>query len=88
MLGIELDIFHHTKATKEKDAQGLPWILSECDIKPMMFYNINAIGEYTDDDDSKYSSVYANGDVWNCMLEYDQLKMKLDEWRTYANTPS
>lgn len=82
MEGIELDIFHHTNATKQKDEQGLDWLMAECDIRSMTFYRIDVISKYMDDDDSEYSNIYVGGEVWNCLLTYEDLKEKLREWKT------
>lgn len=88
MEGIELDIIYNTDATTAKRKAGIEFLLSECDVKPVTFYRIDAISELIDEDDSEYSNIYVGGEVWNCVLKYEDLKEKLAAWKTSNATQS
>lgn len=85
MEGLELDIFFHTKQTRVKHNNDLDYLLSECDIRVMTFINIDTFSPYFDDDGSEYSQITSGGLSWHCMLTYDELKEKVDQW-TLKNT--
>lgn len=83
MEGIELDIIYDTPKTLEKEKCDIKYPLTECDIRSVTFYNIDAIGIYTDDvDQSEYSKIYVGGENWVCALPYNELKQVLKEWKT------
>ena len=78
-LPIELEIFFMTDETAHMNKLGLDSKISDNELKKMTFYQITAIGPYTDklDGDRQYSKIYAIGDYFICNQTYSQLKAML-----------
>ena len=76
MKEIELPIFHYTEKTDTLKKLGLDYKLSDCEIRYMTFYNINAVSPYLDED-KEYCSIHSNGSEFICSLSYLKVKEKM-----------
>lgn len=77
---VTLPIFIHTDETASLNSLGIAVDIVECEVREMVFFNINAISAYTDDRydlPSPFSEVHANGSEYICALSIDKLKQKL-----------
>lgn len=77
---VTLPIFIHTDETASLNSLGIAVDIVECEVREMVFFNINAISAYTDDRydlPSPFSEVHANGSDYICALSIDKLKQKL-----------
>lgn len=72
---IELPIFFHNDHTSLLDDIGLECSLDDCDIKNVLFVNINIVSPYED----RYSRIHSNGDSFICNIEYYDLIKKIYE---------
>lgn len=75
---IELPIYHHDDHSNELDKLGIKTSLEHAETKPMMFFNISAIGYYKDDDIT-CSLIHSNGMSFVCPYTYDQIKSIIHE---------
>ena len=67
---IKLPILFNTDSTSEQEKLDIDFDLRLCEIRPIVFYQINAITSYIEND-IEYSQIYSNG-----MSFYSSLKMK------------
>lgn len=77
---VTLPIFIHTDETASLKRLGIAIDIAECEVREMVFFNINAISAYTDDRydlPSPFSEVHANGSDYICAMSIDKLKQKL-----------
>ena len=77
---VTLPIFIHTDETASLKNLGIAIDIAECEVREMVFFNINAISAYTDDRydlPSPFSEVHANGSDYICAMSIDKLKQKL-----------
>lgn len=84
MEGIDFDIVFDNDKTSYKKENELDYALTECDVRTMTFYRIDAISPFIDDDEYKteYSYIHTSGDKFICVLTYDELKQALKAWKT------
>jgi hypothetical protein len=78
---IELPIYHHDDQSKELDKLGIATPLYDTETKQMLFFTINAIGHYKDED-VECSLVHCNGMSFVCPYSYEKLKSIFYEGRT------
>ena len=77
---VTLPIFMHTAETASMNKCGIDIDMADCEIRDLVFFNINAISAYTDDRydlPSPFSEVHANGSEYICALSIGELKQKL-----------
>ncbi len=77
---VTLPIFMHTAETDTQRKCGIDIDMADCEIRDLVFFNINAISAYTDDRydlPSPFSEVHANGSEYICAMSIDKLKQKL-----------
>lgn len=77
---VTLPIFIHTDETASLKRLGIAIDIAECEVREMVFFNINSISAYTDDRydlPSPFSYVHANGSDYICAMSIDKLKQKL-----------
>ena len=77
---VTLPIFIHTDETASLNSLGIAVDIAECEVREMVFFNINAISAYTDDRydfPSPFSVVHVNGSDYICAMSIDKLKQKL-----------
>ena len=77
---IALPIFMHTAETASMNKCGIDIDMTDCEVRDLVFFNINAISAYTDDRyslPSPFSEVHANGSEYICALSIGELKQKL-----------
>lgn len=83
---ITLDIFHHNDQTTTLKDVGIDYSLTECDLRPVTFYTINAISTY-EENGRKHASIHTNGREFIASISYEELweklnKLKKDEGST------
>lgn len=71
-MGIELPILFHTDQTTTFKEVGIDYELSECEVRKMLFININAVSKYLDGG-KWYSQIHSNGDSFICTYTYDKV---------------
>ena len=77
---VTLPIFMHTAETDTQRKCGIDIDMADCEIRDLVFFNINVISSYTDDKykhPSPFSEVHANGSEYICAMSIDKLKQKL-----------
>ena len=77
---VTLPIFIHTPETASINKCGIDIDMADCEVRDLVFFNINAICSYTDDNyslPSPFSEVHANGSEYICAMSIDKLKQKL-----------
>ena len=77
---VTLPIFMHTAESASLNSLGIAIDIAECEVREMVFFNINSISAYTDDRydlPSPFSEVHANGSEYICALSIGELKQKL-----------
>ncbi len=77
---VTLPIFMHTSETDTQRKCGIDIDMADCEIRDLVFFNINVISSYTDDKykhPSPFSEVHANGSEYICALSIGELKQKL-----------
>lgn len=77
---VTLPIFMHTSETDTQRKCGIDIDMADCEVRDLVFFNINVISSYTDDKykhPSPFSEVHANGSEYICAMSIDKLKQKL-----------
>ena len=76
---IKLPIFHHTDNSYKLKECGIDYsIQSMCEIRDVIFLQINAISEYFEGDNN-YTSIHANGTEYICSMNIqDVLKLLIN----------
>lgn len=83
MNGIEFNILHSTERTRELNKLDIDYALSECDVRPLIFYRIDAAGSHFDrnDSDREYAEIHTNGNEFLVSdLTYEEVKQRLKEF--------
>lgn len=76
--GIDLPILHHSDSTNSFKDLGIEYPLSECEIREITFYHINAISPYYDTkEDFEYTSIHTNNTEFICTLPIDKVKIEI-----------
>lgn len=75
MQKVKLPIFFLNKTTELKEATGIEYDLDENDVRDILFFNIEAISEYSNDD--RYSTIYACGTSFVCAWPMNKLEKVL-----------
>ena len=70
---LELPIFHHSDNTISLKDMGIDYSLSDCEVKPITFYNINAISVYIDGE-NEYCSIHCNNLEYICPQTHREVK--------------
>ena len=73
MTPIKLPVFHHTdNSTTLKDC-GIEYTLeNNCEVREIIFYQINAISEYIEGDNN-YTSIHSNGTEYICTMSLNEV---------------
>lgn len=79
---LEPPIYHYGDDTIKLAELDVEVSLDHLDIKEITFYNIDAVGSYTEDD-VDYGVVFVVGKEFLCPLTYEQLKDVVREARKY-----
>lgn len=77
---VTLPILIHTESSSSMNKLGIGYDIMDCEVRDMIFFSINGIMAYTDDNyslPSPFSEVHANGSEYICALSIDELKKKL-----------
>ena len=79
MKKIKLPIFHHTDSSYKLKECGIDYsIQNTCEIRDVIFLQINAISEYFEGE-NVYTSIHANGTEYICTLQInDVLKLLIN----------
>lgn len=79
---ITLPIYFNTKETSEADRARIDINLSDCEIKDVNFYHIDAVSDYEDEHNNKIiSSIHASGSRWICPLTKEEVDEKITSFR-------
>lgn len=70
---IELPILHHNDSTSLLKDIGVEYSLEQCEVRDMIFYHINAISPYYDND-KEYTNIHTNGSEYICPLKIEQVR--------------
>lgn len=70
---IELQIFFYTEDTHALEKVGIPTSLEANELRPMMFYNIDAIAPHIDGE-KEYCAVHTSGKEFICNLTFMEVK--------------
>ena len=77
--GIALPILHHSDSTNSFKDLGIEYPLSECEIREVIFYHINAISPYYDTiEDNEYTNIHSNNTEFLCTLPIDNVKNEIN----------
>ena len=79
MKGLEIDCFYHSETTASLKDLDIQYSLADCDVRPIMFYDIDAISSYSDGE-GEYSCIHSNGCEFTTILSYNELKKAIDKW--------
>lgn len=79
MKGITLPIFHYTDQSATLRDCGIDYALEDnCEIREIIFYQINAISEYLDGG-KKYTSIHCNNSEYICAMLIDDVKKIIEK---------
>jgi hypothetical protein len=79
MNGLEIDCFYHSETTASLKDLDIRYSLADCDVRPIMFYDIDAISSYSDGE-GDYSCIHSNGCEFTTILSYNELKKAIEQW--------
>jgi hypothetical protein len=79
MKGLEIDCFYHSETTASLKDLEIQYSLADCDVRPIMFYDIDAISSYSDGE-GNYSCIHSNGCEFTTILSYNELKTAIEQW--------
>lgn len=74
---VMLPIFHHSDNTKGLSDMGMDYYYSQCDVKPIIFYHIDAISEKIDNGEH-YTLIHVNNSEYTCSLPMSEVEKILD----------
>jgi len=79
--GLKLPIYHHAEGSDALAELGIQSNnnLEDCDVQIVIFYNINAISEYVEND-KPYSIIHANGSEYVSRLTIKQLEAEIAKY--------
>lgn len=72
MKPIQLNVFHHSDETSTFKDVGMDYKLSDCEVRPIIFYNINAISPYIIDE-SEHCAIHTNNSEYICVLSFSEV---------------
>jgi hypothetical protein len=75
---INLPIFFHTDNTSDLLNLSIDYKLSDCEIRQVTFYVINAIAPYIEDG-KVYTTIHSNGDNFVCPLNIKEVEKIINE---------
>lgn len=79
-LFIELPILHHNDTTSTFKNIGVDYDLGLCEIRNVIFYHINAISPYIDEQTGvEYTNIHTNGSEYICSYKMDDVFKKISE---------
>lgn len=78
MIKVSLPIFHQTDESEKLKICGKDFDLEDaCEKREVVFYNINAISPYNEDD-KQYTSIHSNGTEYICSLSVKEVEKRID----------
>lgn len=77
MKGIELPVYFHNDLTDQLEDLNLDFHITQCEIKKMFFYNIDAVSPREEKDGYQYSLIHIGKESFSCALQYEDLIDKL-----------
>lgn len=79
MKGIALPIFHHTDQSATLKDCGVDYTIADnCEIRNIIFYNINAISEYFENE-NKYTSIHTNNSEYLCPMNIERVRKIIED---------
>lgn len=78
MINVLLPIFFHTSNTSTLKDLDIDYDLSDCEVRDIIFFNIDAICEYCEENTNrKFTSIFAGGNEFICVLQQDKVLEKI-----------
>jgi len=85
MIPIELPILFNTDETATLNKAGMDYLYKDCEVKEVLFFNINYIIKIIDDDGLEYSKIGVNGDCFIVNMNYKALLKYIKMYNTNLN---
>jgi hypothetical protein len=74
---IEIECFYHSESSSQLKDLGIEYSFEDCETRPILFFNINAISYYVDKG-KNYGCVHCNGSEFITVLGFEELKNKIN----------
>jgi len=74
---LKLPIYFNTDETTTLKETGIDYDIEENDIRPVIFYHIDAIAPYLEGG-KKYTQISLGGDVWICNKPIEKVEEMID----------
>lgn len=80
LTGLKLPIFCHNDETLNLKDGGVDYPLTECDVRTVIFYHIDALSPYLDEDDNnkEYCSIHTNDTEYISTLSVKEVQELLE----------
>lgn len=75
---VKLPILFNTDSTQSLENADIDFDLRLCEIRPIIFYQINAITKYIENE-IEYSQIYSNGTSFYCTLTVEEVEYIIDK---------
>lgn len=82
---LELPIYFDTSETTAKQKADIDYSFAECQIKPLIFYRIDGVGQIEDFDGKWYGKVFSGGNSFTSPLSMDELDRRVLKAMTEMN---
>jgi hypothetical protein len=73
MKGIELPIYFHNDLTDQLEDLDLEFHITQCELKKMFFYRVDAVSPRVESDGYEYSIIHLGKENFSCALTYEDL---------------
>lgn len=80
MLKVKLPIYYHTDESSLLDDLGIEQedSFEKMEVREMIFYNINAIAKYIENEKEVACRIFSNGDAFLCKLLFEEVEKIID----------
>jgi hypothetical protein len=75
---IKLPILFNTDSLQILDNADIDFDLRECEVRPIVFYQISAITSYIENE-IEYSQIYSNGTSFYCSLKMNEVERMIEQ---------
>lgn len=75
-----LPVLYHTDETTSSSRMGIDYSLADCEERPKVFYSIDSIGPYTDDNDTlhTHTAIMSGGELFICPLSFPEVRKRIE----------
>lgn len=70
---IDIEVIWNTDETDQKSELGLEVLLSECEKREVRFFEIAALNNFFDTDNTRYTQIHANGTAFYTNYSVDEV---------------